>query len=578
MASLRKRGRFWYYRYVDSDGVQHERKGCPDRRETEAMSAAAESESAKIKAGLIDPKALGYRSHEVRPLAEHLADWHRDMVARGKTTRHADQYRERAGKLVAMIRGVRIGELEPSRKADDLQRAARTLADALGSARLSDLVSERIQSALAALRDAGKANQTANHYRAALRAFVQWLWDRSRLRDNPMRGVSGFNAEEDIRHVRRSLTDAELALLIRAAGNGPEVFGMPGPLRAMVYRVTAATGFRAEEMRTLTPESFRLNGPEPSVFLRASATKNRRPADQPVPQTLARDLSEWLSGKPAGVSVFPLHHETAKAIRRDLEAAEIPYETDDGVADFHALRAYFVSALVRAGASIKEVQTLARHAKPQTTLTHYAKVSVRDLRNAVESMPTPDTSAPMPKAAKLAATGTDGGHINDLFALPLPYAGDGSSRTETETGGLTLTGSANSNTPETPANERLGRVLSVSNDFRTERGGFEPPMGFDPHNGLANRRYRPLSHLSLISSLTEDRPALVGVKLPNSHLASQFQDWGRPRLKMCFARLNLGIDEPTNRVKVLALDAELKERKWLSSEDSVARTLLRDRE
>ncbi len=30
----------------------------------------------------------------------------------------------------------------------------------------------------------------------------------------------------------------------------------------------------------------------------------------------------------------------------------------------------------------------------------------------------------------------------------------------------------------------------------TERGGFEPPVGFDPHAALAKRCYRPLSHLS----------------------------------------------------------------------------------
>ena len=31
-----------------------------------------------------------------------------------------------------------------------------------------------------------------------------------------------------------------------------------------------------------------------------------------------------------------------------------------------------------------------------------------------------------------------------------------------------------------------------------ERGGFEPPVRFNPYNGLANRRFRPLSHLSVI--------------------------------------------------------------------------------
>ena len=43
MASLRKRGKVWYYRFVDADGASHERKGCPDRRETEGMAAAAVS-------------------------------------------------------------------------------------------------------------------------------------------------------------------------------------------------------------------------------------------------------------------------------------------------------------------------------------------------------------------------------------------------------------------------------------------------------------------------------------------------------------------------------------------------------
>jgi integrase len=495
MASVRKRGRVWYYRFVDADGIAHERKGCPDRRETESMGSAAEAEVAKIRAGFIDAKAIGYRDHEARPLADHLADWHRNMVARGKTLRHADQYRERAAKLAAIVRGAKVGDLEPGRKAESLKRAASLLAGILKSARLSDLTPERIQSALAVLCDAGKAHQTANHYRAALRAFVRWAWDNGRLADIPMRGVKGYNAEDDVRHPRRSLTDDELSRLIRAAETGPVVFGMPGPLRAIAYRAAAGTGFRVSELRGLTPEAFRLDGPEPTVFLHASATKNRRPAEQPIPSALAGDLTRWIEGKVAGATVFPLHHETAKAIRRDLEAAGIPYETDEGVADFHSLRAYYVSSLVQAGASIKEVQTLARHAKPQTTLNHYAKVSIRDLRGAVDSLPR--LSAPTPSIPEpLAATGTDPRPINLSLAHHLPIAGDGPGRSESETGGMAISMGGKANTPETPTSEGFGRVLSVSGGSNTERGGFEPPIGFDTYNGLANRRFRPLSHLS----------------------------------------------------------------------------------
>src|SRR5215218_5412608 len=115
MASFRKRGRVWYYRFVDADGLQHERKGCPDRRMTEAMAAACEADTSKIKSGLIDPKAIGFLDHEARPLADHLADWHRDMQARGKTPKHAEQYLDRAGKLAALVRGARLSDLEPGR-------------------------------------------------------------------------------------------------------------------------------------------------------------------------------------------------------------------------------------------------------------------------------------------------------------------------------------------------------------------------------------------------------------------------------------------------------------------------------
>src|SRR5262249_41243280 len=81
------------------------------------------------------------------------------------------------------------------------------------------------------------------------------------------------------------------------------------------------------------------------------------------------------------------------------------YETVEGVADFHSLRAYYVTALVRSGASIKEVHTLARHAKEETTLKHYAKVSAHDLHAAVGCLPVPTVGSRQPEA--LAATGTD---------------------------------------------------------------------------------------------------------------------------------------------------------------------------
>ena len=337
------------------------------------------------------------------------------MQAKGKTPSHAGQFQLHAGKLSALARGARLADIEPGRKSDERERGMRKLADSLRSARLSDLTPERIQSALALLRDAGKSHQTVNHYRAALRAFVRWAGDKGRLRENPMRGVSGFNAEEDVRHARRCLTDDELARLVLAAECGPAVWGMPGPLRAMAYRLAAATGFRGAELRALTPESFRLDGPRasdqsPSGPATHEQNRRARPSSQSHCRPSVRDLRGLAPRQAvAGGGVPPPSTTTRpRRIRRDLESAGIPllYETEEGVRPTSIrMRAYYVSALVRSGASIKEVQTLARHAKPQTTLAHYAKVSVRDLRGAVESLPSLPDLDRMPEA--LAATGTD---------------------------------------------------------------------------------------------------------------------------------------------------------------------------
>jgi hypothetical protein len=258
----------------------------------------------------------------------------------------------------------------------------------------------------------------------------------------------------------------------------------------MAYRTAAGTGFRAEELRSLTPESFRLDRPDPSIFLKAAATKNRKPADQPITRELARTLREWLRGQPAGQSVFPLHHDTAKAIEVDLRECGIPYETEEGVADFHSLRAYYVSALVRSGRSIKEVQQLARHAKPETTLKHYAKVAAHDLRAAVGSLPSLDAPGPAPGSGRMVATGTYATHIDTLAPSGIPSP-DAPGRSETlrvvmaESGGAAPDPAPADEKP--PENQGFDASRRSGTLAGAERGGFEPPEPVDPVRRIDKR-------------------------------------------------------------------------------------------
>src|SRR3954453_21638007 len=90
----RKKGAPWYIDYFDENGVRHREKGCADKTVTEQIARKLESDVELRRRGVIDARSDRYSEAEKRPLAEPLDDWHRDMQARGKTARHADQYRE----------------------------------------------------------------------------------------------------------------------------------------------------------------------------------------------------------------------------------------------------------------------------------------------------------------------------------------------------------------------------------------------------------------------------------------------------------------------------------------------------
>ena len=108
MASLRKRGRVWYFRYSDADGVKHEEKGCTDKRATEELARQKESDAAKIKAGLVDTRELTRIVHSGRPLDDHFTEYRASLIAKGATEERVDlaSYRARRVAAVARIDGL----------------------------------------------------------------------------------------------------------------------------------------------------------------------------------------------------------------------------------------------------------------------------------------------------------------------------------------------------------------------------------------------------------------------------------------------------------------------------------------
>ncbi len=445
MASLRKRGRVWYYRYVDADGVKRSRKGCTDRRATEELARAADAEAAKIRAGLVDVKDLARRDHQARPLSEHLTAWRDAMLNQGHTPKHSDQSADRVRRLIAVMFGARPDDIDGKTMSRPRQEQARATIDRLvAKAKLSDIATERVQAALATFRDSGRSAQTCNHYRACVRAFARWAWKTGRLRDNPLVGLTGYNAKEDRRHDRRTISLDELTRLIEVADRGAAFQAMTGPARALCYRLAASTGLRYSEIASITPASFDWEGP--SVRVAAAYTKNRQEAKLPLPNDLADDLRPYVATLATDSPVFPLPPKGAEMLRADLEAAGIPYRDASGLYDFHSLRCQTATLADAAGISPRVVQQLMRHSSLELT-GRYTKPRAVDIDAAASRLPSLRPTGD--RTEGLAMTGTDGpiGHRQ-----PSDPIGPAASNTE------------KSGVEGQPIRERFGHYLATGGD------------------------------------------------------------------------------------------------------------------
>ncbi|MEO0588364.1 MAG: tyrosine-type recombinase/integrase [Planctomycetota bacterium] len=234
----------------------------------------------------------------------------------------------------------------------------------------------------------------------AMKGFGRWLVLNRLVASDPLAGVSSLNTEQDRRLQRRALKPDEAVRLIRAAENDrPAKRGISGKERAMAYRIALGTGFRASELRSLHPDSFSLDSAPPHITVEAAYSKRGRDDIQPIRDDLAKRLRPWLATKLVGKRVLALPHDTARMMRRDLRAAEIPIQDDQGrVVDFHALRHTYITRLVASGASVKVAQELARHSTPVLTIGRYAHTHRQEMVEALGAVPPDEATDHQPKS------------------------------------------------------------------------------------------------------------------------------------------------------------------------------------
>jgi integrase len=228
------------------------------------------------------------------------------------------------------------------------------------------------------------------NYAEALGAFCDWCVQRGYLSEDPLKALAPFDTTPRVQ--RRAMTAEEITRLLAACA----------PHRQLLLETAFLSGLRANELRNVTRNHLDLE--RGGLHLDATWTKNRKPGFQPLPADLAQRLHAFAeSGEPLRLyrkfyrrrdaqlkaPTDPLLYvpsHTARDLDIDLAAAHIPKHAPGGKIDFHACRVAYINFVIESGASIKEVQTLARHSTPQLTMNIYGRVREERLSKAVEKV------------------------------------------------------------------------------------------------------------------------------------------------------------------------------------------------
>jgi integrase/recombinase XerD len=376
------RSKKWWGRYQLADGSEKRAPLARDKAAAQTMLNELVAREERKAAGMIDP----LEEHAKRPLLEHLADYRQHLESKESARTHVQQTESYIKKILAGCSFKTIRHVSAS-------AVATWLSD---------------------LRTKGRSARTSNAYLTAVKAFTRWLVRDRRAADDPLAHLSALNVKLDVRRERRTLEPTQISKLIAAARDGEPFRELSGQDRAMLYRLALTSGLRASELASLTKRSFDLDADPPTVAVEAAYSKHRRRDVLPLRADVAELLRVYLRdcGRGPTERLWPgswSRKASAKMLRQDLEAAEIPYEDEAGrVFDFHSLRHQFISDLARCGVHPKEAQTLARHSTITLTMDRYTHVGIVDLTSALDRLPAIDDDSNANEAAQQIATGTDG--------------------------------------------------------------------------------------------------------------------------------------------------------------------------
>ncbi len=395
---IRKQSKCWYIEYRDANGTRKRVKGYRDKTASRQLADQLERQTELEQVGVIDR----YAEHRSRPLREHLADFRQSLLAKGNTAKYTRQTVRSIKRVLDVCKFVVWPDIQASKVQRCLSEMQNT-SDAFGA-------------------------RTFNSYLKAIKQFCKWMVQDRRADESPLEHLGGLNERTDRRHDRRALEPEELKRLLETTAGGPKRYGMTGHERHLLYRFSAETGLRANEVRTLTVGSFDFD--KLTVTVRAGYSKHRREDVQHLRRDMATLLQEYFRGKLPTVKAFggtykQLTDKTANMLKADLADAGIPYVDDaERFADFHCLRHTTGSLLTASGAHPKIVQSIMRHSDINLTMSRYTHIFRGQESEAVEKLP--DFSLQSGNRQR-AATGTDNVSANQENVLTGKLTGNSDS-------------------------------------------------------------------------------------------------------------------------------------------------------
>jgi len=381
MAGVRKKplscGKYQGW-YRDHRGARVFFTGTRKQLKTRRIAEHLEDEHIQIRLGYkkVKTSAAKYAKRSFREVADEYLAWGNSQGGRGGRPWGKTHARERKSKLAWWE-------------------------ECLGLEVLGDLegILPRVEAALRELQEVGHSGngpglsgKSIANYAESLKSFCNWAIQRSYLDTDPLTNIASFDTTPESR--RRALAPEEIRKVIEVA---PED-------RRILYEIAFMTGLRAGELRALTLEN--LDVKRNVLILNPAWTKNRKPGLQPIPRKLVERLLEYgesgkakdlyerhygrkdaqMEGIPENPLLFVPTH-TARDFKKDLKAAGVAVDiSGEGKLDFHSLRVSFITFIVDAGASVKEGQTLARHATPDLTMNVYARTNDERLAAIVEKV------------------------------------------------------------------------------------------------------------------------------------------------------------------------------------------------